>query len=664
MEKKTKNRKGIRFRLTVIFTLLIALSLFTLGATSFFKSVNVTESKLKDSSLQLVKELNVSITNYLDGIEKFVCVLANSQVKKIRSNPEAIDEIMNEFETFKNSHKDIKYIYIGTKDKKIYPKPSKSYDPTQRPWYKKAIQAKKLIWTKPYKDISTGEYVISAAIPVYDKNNELIGVLAADIALKTLEEMIDGTKIGKKGYPFVLDENGKVIFHKNKELIGKVLPVEKIIKSIETKKEDIVNYKWEEDGEVYEKFVVYSTLEKLNWKVMGNMYVNEIEEETSGILKNTLTVGAVSLLIVVLITYLFATSLTNPIKELVYDMERVKEGDLSVRCNVKNKDEIGQLSENFNIMVEELGKLVGKMKDVSIEVTSSAQNLAATTEVSSASAEEVAAAVEAIAKGAADQAVDAEKGANLTLKLSSKFDQLEGDFDHIRKSAEDVMATSEASVDVVNELKEKTELNNEGTEKIEEAIIDLDHRIQDIGNILETIDAIADQTNLLALNASIEAARAGEAGRGFTVVAEQIRKLSEESRISSDEIKQIITNVQKESEHTVEIMKELKERSLGQSESVEKVHGSFEQIETAVHSITEKIESISKFVNQINNEKELIVKAIENISAVSEETASSSEEVNASMQQQAMIVEEIATAADKLDDLAVKLNSEISRFKV
>ncbi|TCO74406.1 methyl-accepting chemotaxis protein [Marinisporobacter balticus] len=670
MQKSKKQKIGIRFKLIIIFVLLITLPLIALGTSDYLKSVKVTQTELEESSLQFIEQLNISITNYLEGVEKSVAFIANeSAMQEIDSNPDALKNAMKKFEDFKNSNKDVMSIYLGTKDKNMYAYPSTEYragyDPTQRPWYTEAIKQQKLIWTQPYQDDVSNKRIVSVAKPVYDKNKELIGVVSADITLETLENMINKTKIGQSGYPFVLDNTGTVIFHKNKELVGKTLPVEAITIAIKTEKEEIVHYSWEEeDGKTYEKFVVYSTLDKLDWKVMANMYVDEIQEKTAVILENILIVGGIALLIAISIAYLFATSLTNPIKTLVKDMEKVSAGDLTIKRKIKRTDEIGQLGENFNRMVAELHKITKETQGVSVAITSSAQNLAATSELTSASAQEVAATIEVIARGASDQAIEAEKSANLTIQLADNFNKLTMNFDHIRTSAQDVIETSETSKVVVNELKEKTKLNNEGTQKVEKAIIDLDNRIKDIGNILATIDTIAGQTNLLALNASIEAARAGDAGKGFTVVAEQIRKLSEESRVSSDEIKEIITNVQKESNHTVGIMKELKERSLAENESVVEVNDSFEKISQSINSVTGKIEEMSCFTNQLNQDKDEIVKSIQSISAVSEETAASSEEVNAAMQQQAMAEEQIATAADKLNVLATKLDGEMSRFKI
>ncbi|MBF8982402.1 methyl-accepting chemotaxis protein [Lutibacter sp. B2] len=659
-----KKKIGIRLKFTLMFLVLISIPLAILGTNSYLKSVDLTKNELEKSTLQLVTQVELSINNYLGGIEDNISYLESN------SNTDDVDHMIKDFQNFKNSHKDIMCIYLGTKQKNIYQYPyqekDSSYDPTQRPWYIKATTEKKLVWTKPYVDSDSKKLIISVAVPMYDKNNgnELRGVLAADIALETLGNMINKIKIGQEGYPVVVDYTGNVIFHRDHKLIEKALPVKKIVDAIKNEKESIVQYNWKENEKDYKKFAVFTTLEKLNWKIIGTMYIGELEEKTSIILSNTVFVGGISLLLAIVLAYIFARSLTNPIKVLAKDMEDVKKGDLSVRCKIKTHDEIGQLGENFNGMVEDLGKLIKKVQDVSMAVTGSSQGLAAISEMTSMSIQDVATTVDAIANGASEQAAEAEKGASLTVHLADEFNKLTNEFDDIKKSTGDVMEISEESMVVVDELKEKTQFNKEGTQKIESVIIALDNRIKHIGNILETIDGIAEQTNLLALNASIEAARAGDAGRGFAVVAEEIRKLAEGAKNSSGEIKDIIINVQEESNNAVEVMEEVKEMSLEQSQSVSKVNYSFEKILNSIDCITEKIEQISHFINHLNEDKDFIVESIQNISAISEETAAASEEVNASMQQQTTSIEEIEKAADSLDELASILNQETNRFKI
>ena len=269
-----------------------------------------------------------------------------------------------------------------------------------------------------------------------------------------------------------------------------------------------------------------------------------------------------------------------------------------------------------------------------------------------------------ISFGAAQQAKEAENGVVLTSKLSERFTQLTENTEVMSDSAGSVMETMKEGIKVVGDLHGKTELNTDATVRIENVIRSLSSRIESIDQILQTISGIAEQTNLLALNAAIEAARAGEHGKGFAVVADEIRKLATGSSKAADEIMEIIQNIQLDSNRSVEIMKEVKFRSEDQTKAVVMVNNTFDTISLAIDNISEKIKSTKDFVTMMNADKNAIVVAIEDISAVSEETSASTQQVTASMEQQSGAMEEIARAAEKLTEYALNLNAEIDKFKV
>ncbi len=223
---------------------------------------------------------------------------------------------------------------------------------------------------------------------------------------------------------------------------------------------------------------------------------------------------------------------------------------------------------------------------------------------------------------------------------------------------------NKSSVAAVNVLRQKNVENNDATQKTETAILELANQSQAIGSIVQAISTIAEQTNLLALNASIEAARAGEHGRGFAVVADEIRKLAEESSKAADEIKSIVNSIQQGSSHTVTIMQEVKLRSNDQNIAVQKVEEAFNSIFTAITSIQSVIDAVSKDIEVLDASKVEILDSISSIASVSEEAAAASEEVSASMQEQTAIVEEVASSAEKLRELAIHLEENITKFTI
>lgn len=671
MKKKLEKGIGIKTKIILMFVILITIPLLALGIFSYRNTVNILEKNLKNSSLQFVKQTKDSIINFMDGYEKSVINMSlNEDVQQLLSNPNSEEGMMKSFEAYIKTHKEVKNIYIGTKNKDmiIYPHADlgSDFDPTERPWYIDAVNKNELIWTDPYIDKETKKLVVSVAAPIYDSfnNDEFVGVVAIDLSLDTLSNKMNSIEVGKRGYPVLIGKDGIVMTHKDPEHIGKAVPIEEINRAIKENYEGFVDYKMDEEGTVYRKFGVFTKIEKLDWTILVTLYINEIEEDASSVLHTTILFGGISLTVAIIISLLFSGSLTRYIIRLLENMEKIKKGDFTIRNDIKTRDEIGRLADGFNLMIEDVGNLIKNVQGLSQEVTMSAQGLAAISEETSASSEEIARTVEEIAKGATDQALESEKGASLTTQLANNFNELSNNTEDMVKSTQEVIEANINGVNVMKELQEKTKLNDNATSKIERAIKELDIKTKHIGNILDTISAISEQTNLLALNASIEAARAGEHGKGFAVVADEIRKLAEDSRIAADEIKEIVINIQRDSDNTVEIMKEVKGRALEQSNTVDEVNTSFEIISKSIDRISQKIEIIGGFVTMMNQDKNEIVSSIENISSVSEETAAASEEVSASMQQQSMAVEEVAMAAERLNELSARLNDEISKFKI
>jgi len=246
--------------------------------------------------------------------------------------------------------------------------------------------------------------------------------------------------------------------------------------------------------------------------------------------------------------------------------------------------------------------------------------------------------------------------------------------DLIEKNEQDVQGLSDTAgkinklkdegLEIVKSLVEKTKENEEASFEINSLILDTDEGANKIQSASEMIRSIAEQTNLLALNAAIEAARAGESGRGFSVVADEIRKLAEESDRFTAQISEIINDLSSKSQAAVKTMKEMAATVQSQRESVGETNIKFAGIAQAIEDIEELISNLSQSGEMMNVKKDEVIEAIEVLSSISEENAAGTEEASASTEEQSASLVEIANASDTLAKFANEMQENITRFKI
>ncbi|MBN2795670.1 MAG: methyl-accepting chemotaxis protein, partial [Clostridia bacterium] len=533
------------------------------------------------------------------------------------------------------------------------------YDPRNYDWFKEGMES--VHWPKDY--FEGDEILITVTCPIEDSNGKTIGVIGLDIDAITINNTVNDIKIGEQGYPIIVDENGLILAHPTQEKIGTQLTTEAILNAMDQDKR-FVDYTYEDTKGIHDKYAAISKLETAEWSIVATYYYEESDTIVLRIIKFIGLVVLISVILSMIAISIFTKRITTKLNKMITVMDAVSEGDLTLKSSIDSNDEIGELSRHFDYTLGELSNLVRNILKTSNHLTETAEELAATSEEVSASVEEVSRTIDEIAEGASSQAQDSEEGVQMVQNLAVKLDLLGSNtkgilvsVDHTQKAYGDGMIS-------VEDLLNKNDQSELSRESIETVIHDLNQHTIAIEKILNAISSIAEQTNLLALNASIEAARAGEHGRGFAVVAEEIRKLAEDSADASNEVRQIMRLIQDESNASMVSMSQLKKISMAQKNAVQNVVKVFNVIEATYKEVANGILEINDFVETVNADKNLIQVSIENISAVSEETAAAAEEVTASMMQQSESVDTVAQAAQSLNNIAIELHEEISRFRI
>jgi len=433
-----------------------------------------------------------------------------------------------------------------------------------------------------------------------------------------------------------------------------------------------------------------------------------------------LGVIALSILLGLGVAWLISANIAGAVKELVNAAEKVSAGDLTAEIKVKSGDEIGVLAQTFSEMVANMRRLIGKVSTSSQQVAATSQELFAAADGTANAVQEVARAMESLAQGSSDQTTNISEAATVIEQLSQSIDQIAKGAQEQAASVNQTSAMANQMASCVQEIIETTqklsdsaeltttatangsgavEKTIKGMERIKDTVLETAERIkelgeqsQQIGEIIQVIDDIAEQTNLLALNAAIEAARAGDHGKGFAVVADEVRKLAERSGKATKEIAALITSIQYDTEKAVEAMglgtREVEEGAL-LAENAGKALADINKHLAETNNHLQSIVSATKLIADSNQE---VVRSIDNVASITEEntaateemaagsgqvnnsisrindisqqTAAAAEEVSASAEEMNASVQEIAASAQNLAKMSQELQEAVARFRI
>ena len=542
---------------------------------------------------------------------------------------------------------------------------TEEYDYPSTDWYLagKAIKEGS-VWSSPYFDETTGITMITTSVPVLTDGG-FQGVVTADYDLSTIQERIGQVKLGDTGYAFLLDQDGLYIAHEDQDKVMKVsISEEEALKELAAKLNEAPNGKSSItlDGKEFDAY--FMTLASTGWKLVVMAPIDELYSAVDAMVLKGMAVTLAVLLLGSLLISLYSASLTKGIKGFAHNLSFLAEGDFTKPVDVKTKDELGQMGESYNQVLKDLRAMVEQVSGNAEEMAELTELLARTSGEASHVSDEVAKTIEEIAKGASDQALDTEVTAENVYDMGRLLEEDEKELGHLNEAAMAIDKEKVEGFDTLKKLVEKTIESSKATEEIHQSILRNNLSAEKIDRASSMIQNISDQTNLLALNAAIEAARAGEAGRGFSGVAEEIRKLAEQSGAFSSEIKNDIKELKENSEVAVKVMEKVVHIINDQESSVHTTEEKFESIASSIDDIRSVLKLLNDSSLKMNKNKERIIELTQNLSAISEENAAGTEEASAAIEEQAATINEIAASGEKLQMISNRLKDLIQKFKI
>ncbi|MFT0867095.1 methyl-accepting chemotaxis protein [Pseudomonas sp. CAM1A] len=586
--------KSLRFSHKILLAasliVILAFSLFTLY--NDYLQRNAIREDLENYLAEMGESTSTNIRNLFEGRIKLVDNVAQNLAQYPQNTGTLLGQnaLTSSFLT----------IYLGQPDGTFTVRPDTKmpdgYDPRVRPWYKDGLNASGPILTEPYIDMATNKMVIS----IISTASRSVGVVGGDLALDGLVEIINSLNFGGMGYAFLVNDQGKILIHPDKNLVMKSLS-DLFPQNTPRLSSDLTEVTLNGETRLL-TFTPVKGLPSANWYIGLSVDKDKAFSMLSTFRTSAVIATVVAVVIIIALLGLLIRVLMQPLHTMTRAMSNIAEGegDLTRRLEIHNHDEFGTLGTAFNRFVErihgsirEVSSATEQVNEVALRVISASNSSMANSDEQSNRTNSVAAAINQL--GAAAQEI-AGNAAQASQHASSA-----------RLLAEEGQQVVQRNIDAMNRLSDLIVTSSEHIET-------LNNKTVNIGQILEVITSISQQTNLLALNAAIEAARAGEAGRGFAVVADEVRNLAHRTQESAQQVQTMIEELQvgaresvdtmgqsqRHSQDSMDIANQAGERLGSVTQRIGEIDGMNQSVATATEEQTAVVDSINMDINEIN----------------------------------------------------------------
>jgi methyl-accepting chemotaxis protein len=671
--------KSVGMKLFVIFFACILFFVLSVGMTSYFISKGVIKDKTTIATQQTITQAGEKL-DLMFGIYEDLSlqIILDNDLKVMLADIETVNKssydylqmkqkLNDKLNVFLYSNKTIKSLSLFRPNGEaisITGSNSQGPNAAELPWFKKIMEASgKGVWLdtsqKSFLDGGAPGTTFGLGRAMKStNNNQISAVILMEINMDTLAKELTQMDLGEGGLTSIQTADHMTIFNKDRALIGKQSPA---VLSENALKSEQPGHETDGSGEME---VVYFKSGKTGWYLIGGILIDKLTEAANTIFTFTIIMVLAAIVIAILIGFFVANMIGKPIVVIRNLMKEGEQGNLKVRTTVTSQDEIGQLGQSFNQMMEKITQLVERTNISAQEVLNTASSLSDASKKTALSAREIATATEEIASGASSLAMESERGNELTSQIGDQMKTVVQSNLEMGQAASGVHQSSEQGIQYMSELIMKTNKTEQMTRSMVEKVDKLKDSTRSIRKILDVLGNISKQTNILSLNATIEAARAGVAGKGFMVVADEIRKLADQSRQSIEVVGQITETIQREIDETVSVLSDAYPIFQEQIVSVKEADSIFKQVQTQMGGFIHQLDGVTDSIQKLDRSQHVLSDAMSNVSAVAEQSSATSQEVASLSAEQTNISSGLVKLSDTLEELSNSLKESLSKFSV
>ncbi|MCM3112456.1 methyl-accepting chemotaxis protein [Lederbergia lenta] len=680
--------KGISFKAKLlVYSLLLSLvPIIFIGILVNNTVSNKTEKDFINSSKKEITQVDNGISMYFETIRENVNLLANDRsVVNADSSITSYTDVKGEdsidmtpskngkkekaifdvFSQFSSSHPNAAYIYLGTPDGGYVQYPEgpvpAGFTPTDRPWYTTAMEKPgEVKLTSAYEATGIDGIIVSNVVSI-EKNGKQIGVLGLDVSLEGLTEIIKDINIGKNGYVILAQEDGTILANpKNPELNFQPISKLNVPELNDLRKDGLFEAKL--NGKDYVLNTVASNID--GWKYITVIEKSEMLSTAKSIRNMIFIIAGVIAVIAVVVSIFMSLRITQRIKKISDLSLAMSNGDLTQQITVKVNDEIGDMGKNFNLMSNSLKETLKKISTESQQLSATSEELAASSIENQQASNQISETIQGVASGTDEQNAAMKNAVGIINEVFKHVDDVTDSMNNVSNSIQYSAETAKQGSDVVKQTVSQMDEIDQKVGSSAEKISILNEKSNEISQISLMIQSISEQTNLLALNAAIEAARAGEHGKGFAVVADEVRKLAEQSSDSASQINEIIYDIKDGIEVSMSLVNQGADSAKEGIKLVNESGKAFGEIKDSVLAVTTRISEVSTAMDNMKNHIAEVVSHIEGVSKTSLEVNEHSQSVAASSEEMSASMDEVSAVSQELARMSVELEEVIQKFKL